>query len=59
MLDVLFRTLGDQAEVSVQAYQLLGQLLPRHLFFVPGLGFPELRQSFLDRAGKLGLLLYL
>ena len=57
-LDVLFRTLGDQEEVFVQADQLLGQLLPRLLFLVPGLDLPELHRSFFDRVVQLDLLLY-
>ena len=43
MPDVLSRTLGDQEEVSAQADQLVGQLLPRHPPFRAYLGLPELR----------------
>ena len=59
MPDVLSRTLGDQEGVSVQADQLLGQLLPRHHPFRPYLGLPEIRQSYHDRAVQLNILLYL
>ena len=59
MLDVLSRILGDQEEVSVQASQLLGRLLPEHLLLVPCLDLPELRQPFQDRAVELDPLLYL
>ena len=43
MPDVLTRTLGDQVEVSVQADQLLDQLLPG-LLFLPCRDVPELRR---------------
>ena len=56
---VLSRTLGDRVEASVQANQLLGQLLPRHLLIVPCLDLPELRQSFRGYVVRLGPLLYL
>ena len=58
-LDFIFRTLGDQKEVSVQADQLLGQLLPRHLLLVPVLVSQKIINCTLIVPFKLGLLLYL
>ena len=59
MPDVLSRILGGQVEVLVQADQLLGQLLPGCLPLLACLGLPEHRQSFLDRAVSLDILLNL
>ena len=52
-------TLGDQEEVSVQVDQLLGRLLPEHLFLVPCAGLPELRRSLHNHVVQLDRLLYL
>ena len=59
MPDVLSRILGDRVEASVQAGQLLGQLLPGRLLLLPRLGLPGLRRSYHDHAVQFGPLLYL
>ena len=48
-----------RVEASVQAIQLLGQLLPGHVLLLPRLGLPGLRQSFRGHVVRLGPLLYL